>query len=152
MSDQWPAIELDDVQRFRVLAAAVPGASVTERVVDAPVERVRELLADPQVLVAIQADIASAQLVRRTGDRVVLLVRSRWGMRARLEGQYRAGWCWLQSRFLVIGMAAVAEPGGGTRVAMTGGVRVPGRAALVPVGVRRESRRALDKLEGLLGK
>jgi hypothetical protein len=29
----------------------------------------------------------------------------------------------------------VAEPGGGTQVALTGGVRVPGRAALVPIGV-----------------
>jgi hypothetical protein len=37
----------------------------------------------------------------------------------RLDGVLRPGWCWLQSRFLVIGMAAAAEPGG-TRVALTG--------------------------------
>jgi hypothetical protein len=52
----------------------------------------------------------------------------------------------LQSRFLLIGMAATSEPGGGTRVALTGGLRIPGQAALLPLGVRREARRALDRL------
>jgi hypothetical protein len=72
-------------------------------------------------------------------------------MRARFDGVLRPGWCWLQSRFLLIGMAAVAEPGGGTRVALTGGVRFPSRAALVPIGVRREAERALDRLQRRLG-
>lgn len=78
--------------------------------------------------------------------RVRMLVRSAYGMRAQLEGVARPGWCWLQSRFLLIGMAAADEPTGGTRVALTGGVRVPGRARLVPIGVRRESRKSLDRL------
>lgn len=92
----------------------------------------------------------AVRVVRRDGDRVGALARSRYGMRARLDGVLRPGWCWLQSRFLLIGMAAAAEPGGGTRVALTGGVRIPGRAALVPIGVRREAERALDRLERLV--
>ena len=84
------------------------------------------------------------------GDRVVVLARGRRGQRARLEGQFRPGWCWLQSRFVIIGMAVAAEPGGGTRVALTGGIRVPGRAAIVPVRVRQESTKTMDRLERLM--
>lgn len=43
--------------------------------------------------------------------------------------------------------AATREAAGGTRVALTGGVRVPSRTVVVPLGVRREARRSLDLLE-----
>ena len=56
----------------------------------------------------------------------------------------------MQSRFLIIGMAVSAEPGGGTLVALTGGIRVPGRAAIVPLRVRLESTKTLDRLEQML--
>jgi hypothetical protein len=146
----WPQAELTDVERLRALAAGVPGAAVTERVLDAPVERVKELLTDLNAFATIQADLVSATLVERRGDRVVVLARGRRGQRARLEGQLRPGWCWLQSRFLIIGMAVAAEQGGGARVALTGGIRVPGRAAIVPIRVRQESTKAMDRLERLV--
>ena len=146
----WPEVELTEIERFRVLAAAVPGAAITERVVGAPVDRVRDLLMDLDVFAQIQADLSSVDLVSRDDDRIVLLARNRRGLRARLEGQYRPGWCWLQSRFLIIGMATAPEPGGGTRIALTGGIRVPGRAAIVPLRVRHESTKTLDRLEALL--
>jgi hypothetical protein len=147
MTDNWPRAELDNVRRMRVLAAGIPGAAVTERVVDAPIERVWELLSDLEGSFGeIQPDMRSVQILKRDGERTVALARSRFGMRARLEGVVGPGWCWLQSRFLIIGMAVTPEPGGGTRVAMTGGIRVPGRAALVPIGVRREAERALERL------
>ncbi|WP_345641491.1 hypothetical protein [Streptomyces siamensis] len=38
----------------------------------------------------------------------------------------------------------------GPDAAQEGGVRVPGRAALVPLGVRREGERGLRRLTGLL--
>jgi hypothetical protein len=150
MSGNWPEVELTEIQRFRVLAAAVPGAALTERVVGAPVDRVRDLLMDLDVFARIQADLSQVHLQRRDGDRVVLLARNRRGLRARLEGQYRPGWCWLQSRFLIIGMATAPEPGGGTRIALTGGIRVPGCAAILPLRVRHESTKTLDRLEALL--
>src|SRR5206468_11490702 len=76
---------------------------------------------------------------RRSSD-LQAVARGRFGMRARFDGVLRPGWCWLQSRFLLIGMAATSEPGG-TRVALTGGLRIPGRAALLPLGVDRKSTR-----------
>ncbi|WP_432878643.1 hypothetical protein ACQPYH_31375 [Kribbella sp. CA-245084] len=149
MSD-WPTIELTDVERFRALAAGVPGAVVTERVLPAGPDQVKAMLTDLQVFAAIQADFVSATVLERDGDRVVVLAKGRRGQRARLMGQFRPGWCWLQSRFVIIGMAVAAEPGGGTRVALTGGIRVPGRAAIVPIRVRQESAKTLDRLERLL--
>jgi hypothetical protein len=66
-------------------------------------------------------------------------------MRVRFDVLLRPGWCWMQSRFLLIGMAARPREAG-TLVAPTGGIRVPGRAALVPVLVGPTNRRAADRL------
>jgi hypothetical protein len=151
MSGMWPTTDLDPVRRLRVLAAAIPGASVTERVMDAPWVDVWRILSDLDGgFTAIQPDMSRLHVELHEGSHVVALVRSRFGMRARLTGVLKPGWCWLQSRFLLIGMAVTPEPGGGTRVALTGGVRVPGRAAIIPIGVRRESRRSLQRLADLL--
>jgi hypothetical protein len=151
MTDNWPTAELDPVRRLRVLAAGIPGAAVTERVFDtAPAQAWDLMWGDGRNFTVFQTDMHSIESMERDEERVRMLVRSRYGMRAQLEGTVRIGWCWLQSRFLLIGMAAAAEPGGGTRVALTGGVRVPGRAALIPIGVRRESTKALDRLDALL--
>lgn len=79
------------------------------------------------------------------------LARSRYGFRAHFRGVLRPGWCWLQSRFLIIGMAAAPDPAGGTRVALTGGVRVPGRAAIVPFGAKRELELAAERLKARVG-
>jgi hypothetical protein len=129
----------------------VHGARVTERVVDASPEQVWAILADfENGFGKVQPDMQRVQVVQHNADRVVLRAASRFGLRARLAGTVRPGWCWLQSRFLVVAMAVAPEPDGRTRVALTGGVRVPGRAAIVPLGVRREARRSLDRLEGLL--
>jgi len=146
----WPQVELTDVERFRALAAGVPGAAVTERVLPQEPEQVKALLSDLDVFAQDQADLISATLLERDGDQVVVLAKGARGQRARLQGQLRPGWCWLQSRFLIIGMAVAAEPGGGTRVALTGGIRVPGRAAIVPIRVRAESSKTMDRVEQLL--
>ncbi|MEV4252479.1 hypothetical protein AB0J52_04860 [Spirillospora sp. NPDC049652] len=147
----WPAAELDDVRRLRVMAASIPGARVDERVLPRALDEVWAVMGDLEDgFGRFQPDMRDVRVLRAGHGRVVALARSRFGMRARLEGTLRPGWCWLQSRFLIVGMAAAPEPGGGTRVAVTGGVRVPSRAAIVPVGVRRELDRTLTRLEALL--
>lgn len=148
MSSTWPVAELDTIQRLRVMAAAVPGAAVTERLVDAPLDRVWAVLADfPGGFTQVQPDMRVVRVVQRAGDEVTLHALSRHGMRAQLHGTERSGWCWLQSRFLIIAMAAVQQPDARTRVALTGGIRLPGRGAILPIGVRREARHSLDRLE-----
>lgn len=93
------------------------------------------------------------KLTRTDGDRIEAMAHSRFGMHARFHGVRRPGWLWLQSRFLLIGLAATPSPTapGHTLVAFTGGVRVPGRAALIPIGVGRAGRRVLDRLDARLG-
>jgi len=156
MTVNWPTVDLDGVRRLHVMAAAIRGASVTERIIAAPFEHVWPLLADLEDgFGKVLPDMRHVRLDWREGDgvheggRVEALARSRYGMRARLRGEVSLGWCWLQSRFLIIGVAARAE-GAGTRVAITGGVRLPGRAAVVPVGAKREASRALDRLQQLV--
>jgi hypothetical protein len=151
MSASWPVAELDPVRHLHVMAAAVRGARVTERVLDAPLADVWAILTDfADGFAAVQPDMRRVRLARRDGEQVSIAAVSRHGFRALLHGTVRPGWCWLQSRFLIIAMAATSEPGGQTRVALTGGVRLPGRAAIVPIGVRREARRSLDRLEIML--
>ncbi|MGW5200066.1 hypothetical protein [Streptomyces spiralis] len=89
-------------------------------------------------------DMRRLRVVRRQGECVEALARGRYGTRARLRGVRRPGRCRLRSRFPLIGVAATPE-GAGTRVAFTAGVRVPSRAALIPVGVRREGARNVEK-------
>lgn len=140
---------IDPVARLRVMAAGVPGARVVERVLPAPPEAVWAVMSDLEgEFGRFQPDMRSVRVLRVTGDRVEALARSKYGLRAHFRGVLRPGWCWLQSRFLVIGMAAAPEPGGGTRVALTGGVRVPARAAIVPLGAERELREAMTRLAG----
>ncbi|WP_395358553.1 hypothetical protein ACHGLA_01900 [Streptomyces sp. YH02] len=140
---------LDDVRRLRVMVAGVRGARLVERVLPAPLPRVWQVMGDLEGgFGEFQPDMRSVRILRRDGDRVEALARSRYGPRAHFDGVLRPGWCWLQSRFLVIGMAAVEDEkeSGHTRVALTGGVRVPGRAALVPFGARRELEQAMARL------
>ncbi|MFF1353801.1 hypothetical protein [Streptomyces sp. NPDC058297] len=147
---QWPRADLDPVRRLHALASGIGGAHVTEGLVDAPYARVWALLGDLEgEFGRIAPDMRGLRVLRRDGERVEALAISKYGMRARLRGVHRPGWCWLQSRFLLLGVAATPD-GDGTRVAFTGGVRMPGRAALVPVGVRREGRRSLERLTALL--
>ncbi|AWZ10553.1 MULTISPECIES: SRPBCC family protein [unclassified Streptomyces] len=143
--------EMDSIARLRVMAAGVPGARVVEGVLPAPVEAVWAVMSDLEgEFGRFQPDMRTVRVLRVTGDRVEALARSKYGLRAHFRGVLRPGWCWLQSRFLIIGMAAAPEPGGGTRVALTGGVRVPTRAAIVPLGAERELREAMTRLAGRL--
>ncbi|MET8745692.1 hypothetical protein [Streptomyces sp. NPDC004728] len=150
MNDPWPLTDLDPVRRLHVLAGGIRGAYVTEAHMDAPFERVWALLGDLEgAFGQVVPDMERLRVVCRQGELVEALAHSRYGMRARLRGVQRPGWCWLQSRFLLLGVAAAPE-GRGTRVAFTGGVRLPAQAALIPLGVRREGSRSVQRLTAML--
>ncbi|MEU3313383.1 hypothetical protein ABZ743_12065 [Streptomyces sp. NPDC006662] len=137
---------MDDVQRLHIMAAGVRGARVVERVLPAPFEEVWAAMSTLDFL----PDLQRTRLLRAEGDRIELLARSTYGFRAHLRGFRRPGWCWLQSRFLLVGLAAAPTPGG-TRIALTGGVRVPARAAVLPFGTAPELRAAAERLASRLG-
>jgi hypothetical protein len=146
----WPVAEFDDVRALRVLAATVPGAAVHETVLDSPLEEVWAVAADlvgamPRWL----PDIHSVQLSQH-GDEAIVVGHTR--LRARFDIELRPGWCLMQSRFLLGGMAATEEPDG-TRFAFLGAFRVPAAGplgAVIRPLTRRLGRRSLRRFESLV--
>ncbi|WP_042401499.1 hypothetical protein [Streptacidiphilus carbonis] len=146
MKPSWPVAEFDQVRRLRALAAGVSGAAVAERTVPESFDRVWEIVADLEhELGAFEPDMRTIRLRRGPDGALLADARGRLGLRARFRVELEPGWLWMQSRFLMIGVAAVPAPGG-TLVAATGGFRIPGRAALFPLAVRHANARALRRL------
>jgi hypothetical protein len=115
---------LDPVVRLRVLAAALPGSAVVERVLDAPFDAVWAIAGDLEGGVRrFEASVAHAKVTARHGDRMQLLSYGRLGPPIRFEVVLREGWCWMQSRLFIVGMAARPE-GKQTRFAHLEGTRL----------------------------
>ena len=144
MNQDWPVTELDPVRRMRVLAAAIPGVAYAEKLIPAPFSAVWDAASDlehqlPRMITDLRSfEITSARAERRTAR-----ARGRLGQRASFDVVLRPGWCVMQSRFLIGGMAAAPE-GESTRFAFLGGLRLPGirlldpmlRAAAQPLALR----------------
>jgi hypothetical protein len=128
----WPVAELDAVRRLRGLASARGGLYAEGRIA-APFERVWAVAGDLEgELPHYLPDVRWLRITATTGDRLEADARGRLGLRARFDGVLRPGWCVLQSRFLIGGIAAVPD-GPGSRVAFLGSFRVPGLRLLRPL-------------------
>ena len=145
----WPVAELDPVRRLRALASALPGAVVVERVIPVPLAELWAIVSDLERAVpASEWHVRSLRITRRDGDRLAAEVRGVLGLRDRFAIVLRPGWCWMQGRLLVAGMAATPVPGG-TRCAWATGLRLPGARALRPL-LRRSLARSLHRLDARL--
>lgn len=128
----WPVADLDPIRRLQVLAAAVPGAVVAERWIDATFERVWAVAADlERELPAYLPDVRALHITERNGERLEAYARGYAGLRARFDIVLRPGWCVMRSRFLLGAMAAVPD-GEGTRFAFLGGVHMPAQRVAAP--------------------
>ncbi|HEU5007068.1 MAG TPA: hypothetical protein VFT67_08860 [Jatrophihabitantaceae bacterium] len=147
MTQHWPQGELDPVRRLRVLASTVRGVAMAETVVPADVEQAWAVASElERVLPRMIRDFRSVRVVDVGGDQLWLQARGRLGQRALFAVTLRPGWCWMQSRFWVGGIAASAETGG-TRIAFAGGLRVGGRLSqLFDSTAQRLARQALGRL------
>lgn len=133
MNQDWPAAELDPVRRMRVLAAATPGVAYAEKLIPARFDAVWETASDLEhQLPRMITDLRSFEITGARGERMTARARGRLGQRARFDVVLRPGWCVMQSRFLIGGMAAAPE-GEGTRFAFLGGLRLPGIRLLDPL-------------------
>ena len=125
----WPIADLDEVRRLRVLHAALPGTALAETVVPAAFDTVWPELSDLEgSFLDYAPGITTIRLSDRHGDRMRAHVRDRLGLRAPFDVVLRPGWCVMQSRFVVFGMAAApaATPAGaGTRIGYLIGLRLP---------------------------
>ncbi len=150
VNQDWPVAELDPVRRMRVLAAATPGVAYAEKLIPAPFSAVWEIASDLEhELPRMITDLRSFEITSAQGERMTVHARGWLGQRARFDVVLRPGWCVMQSRFLIGGMAAVAE-GDGTRFAFLGGLRLPGIRLLDPIlrpAARPLARRPISRLE-----
>ena len=149
----WPVAELDPVRRMRILAAATPGAAYAEKLIPAPFEVVWEAASDLEhELPRMITDLRSFDITSDRGERMTAFARGRLGQRARFDVVLRPGWCVMQSRFVIGGMAAIPE-GNDTRFALLGGLRFPGMGLLEPLlhpAARSLALRPIKRLESRL--
>ena len=108
----WPVAILDRVRRLHVLAAAIPGAVVRDRRMNAPFDAVWSIAGDLEGGVPrFEPLVSSARILWRDGDRLTLATRGRGGG-FRFDVELRPGWCLMQEqrRRYLVGMAAEPDP------------------------------------------
>lgn len=148
----WPAANLDPIARTHVLAAAIPGSAVCERVLDAPFDSVWEVATDFESgLPEVEALVNSARVVSREGERIEMLTRTfPVGPWFHNDVVLRPGWCLMATRFSTVVMAA--EPAGErTRFAHLEGSPIPGARLLRPY-LRWKMPGELDRIEAMAQK
>jgi hypothetical protein len=146
----WPVADLDPVRRLRALVAGIPGAVVVEDVIPASFEAVWDIASDLENEVPrSEWHVRSLRITHQEGDRLETLVYGLVGVHDRFAIVLRPGWCWMQGRLLLAGMAATPVEDG-TLFAFATGLRVPGSGVLRPV-LRRAADRSLRRLAQRVG-
>jgi hypothetical protein len=127
-------VTIDPIERLHLIAAGLPGAAVLERVLDAPFADVWATATDFEgALSGFEVSVGRARVVARDGEHVTL--ESRLPVlrtRQRVDIHVRDGWCLMQGRGFVAGMAARPE-GERTRFAHLEAARIPGAALTRPL-------------------
>ncbi|MDR3032951.1 MAG: hypothetical protein LBV78_07550 [Kitasatospora sp.] len=141
------------VRRLRVLAEAGRYPMTAERTLAAPFGPVWSVAADlegelPYLIGGLRSFTLDGGLGGDgTGTALAVGVL---GHRERFDVVLRPGWCLMQSRAVVGGMAAEPGPDGTVRFALFGGLRLPvlaPAARALPGRARRRAETLLDRLE-----
>ncbi|MFI6898397.1 hypothetical protein ACIBM4_30210 [Streptomyces sp. NPDC050256] len=154
MNTHWPTANLDPVRRLRVMAAGLNAAMYAEAHLDLPLADIWAIAEDLEGELPYLVPTIRDFRCRPTGtDRFPADASGPLGHAARFDVVLQPGWCLMQTRQIVGGMAAVEE-GDGCRFAVLGALRRPGSAslqkALRPLGrtrghlmIERAAQRAL---------
>ncbi|MFF3405291.1 SRPBCC family protein [Streptomyces sp. NPDC002742] len=146
----WPAVELDPVRRLKVMASATKHPNLAERHFSVPFEQLWAVASDLEhELPHIVPGLRSFTLISRDGDRLSGRAVGALGYREHFELVLRPGWCLMQSRVLISGMAAMPD-GDGSRFAFFSSLRLPGGPILNRVLRLRPAHRKgrlLDRLQ-----
>ncbi len=133
MNQHWPRADLDQIRRLQIMAAVLPGTVLASAVIPEPFDRVWAVASDLEVeLPHLIRDFRTAHITAAYGERLELRARGHLGQRARFDVVLRPGWCWMQSRLLLGGMAAIPDPDG-TSFAFLVGIRLPGVRIARPI-------------------
>jgi hypothetical protein len=129
----WPEAPVDPIMRLRALAAAIPASTVTEILIAAPFEVVWAVASDLEgELPHYVTDVRSVRVTPGPSERASAMIRGHSGLRARFDVIVRPGWCLMQSRLIVAGLAATPAENG-TRFALLGALRIPSARTLDPL-------------------
>ncbi|MER6978065.1 hypothetical protein [Streptomyces carpinensis] len=113
----------DPVLRLRVMAAGLRAGMYAEQRIDLPYDRVWAVASDLRAeLPHLVPFLREFRVPPGDGDRVAALAVGMPGLRENFTVRLAPGWCLMQSRLVVGGMAAVPE-GDGTRFAVLGATR-----------------------------
>ncbi|MFI9250489.1 hypothetical protein [Streptomyces sp. NPDC053069] len=113
----------DPVLRLRVLAAGLHAGLYAEEHLALPYDRVWTVVADLEAeLPHLVPFLREFRVPPGDADRKRALAVGRSGLTESFEVRLSPGWCLMQSRLIVGGMAAVPEAGG-TRFAVLGATR-----------------------------
>lgn len=123
MTTDWPTAELDPVRRLRVMAAGLNAVMYADEYIDAPFSEVWAMASDlERELPHLVTTLCAFRMPPGPQERKHAWAHGVLRNRARFDVLLQPGWCLMQSRYVVGGMAAVPE-GNGTRFAVLGGVR-----------------------------
>ena len=142
----WPGVELDPVERLRVLAAALPDAHLVERTLAAEPAAVWDIAGNLEAAPRFETAIGAVRVLSREGVHVQLEARVGFAwhpMEARLE----PGFCVMAGGRVAVGMAACPARDGGTHFAHFEGIR--GLGAILRPWYRWALPRELDRIEAL---
>lgn len=142
---------------MRVLAASIPGVTYAEAHLDIPFEQVWAYISDLESsMPALITDFRSFRITERAVSRgaegeaeseVRLKAKAvgLLGNRGAFDVILKPGWCLMQSRLVIGGMAATPD-GDGTRFAGCGALRLPGSALLGKAVGSRSAERIIARL------
>jgi hypothetical protein len=148
MSGAWPQADLGPVRRMRILAAALPHAAFRERLLDAPFDHVWGVAGDlERGTPRWKKNVTGLAVLAQEAEHLEVEIRSYLGVRMRLRAVLQPGWCVMQGRLLVVGMAA-APAGEQTRFAHFEALSLPGSGVLSPL-LRHRIHHELEALERL---
>lgn len=135
MSTHWPVADLDPIRRLQVIAATTPGVIYAEQHIPAPFGAVWAVASDLETELPRILRLRALEITAARDDRLRARAQSRLGFWAGFDVVLRPGWCLMQGRFLIFGMAALPEADG-TRFAGLAAPRIPGARLLGPVNRR----------------
>ncbi|MPY95552.1 MAG: hypothetical protein GEV08_21590 [Acidimicrobiia bacterium] len=102
-----PSEPLDPVVRLHVLAAALPGAVVAERVLAAPFDRVWRVVTDLEAMTPrYERNVSAVEVVDRQGERARVIVTLRGGHSDAMDARILPGWCLMHSESTVVAFGA----------------------------------------------
>lgn len=104
---QFPQVELGPIEKMRAIAAALPYCAVRETVLEAPFDRVWDLISDfERSTPRYEGTVRRVEVLERSAERLRIRSQMVVGFWMEAEVVLRSGWCLMDSRLGKVGMAA----------------------------------------------